>query len=83
MLLARSSASKLDWADRAILAALTRLLPRPPRMSRPAAPDTLLAWHRRLVRQHRTYPHTGGRPPVDPVPCQNSLMGIDQAFHGC
>ena len=28
-------------------------------------PDTLLRWHRRMVRWHWTYPHCGGRPPVD------------------
>jgi len=55
---------KLDWADRAILAALTRLLPRPPRMSRLVTPDTLLRWHRQLVRWRWTYPCRGGRPPV-------------------
>jgi hypothetical protein len=33
---------KLDWADRAILAALARLLPRPLRMNRLVTPDTLL-----------------------------------------
>ena len=56
---------KLDWADRAILAALTRLLPKPLRMSRLVTPDTLLRWHRRLVRWRWTYPRQGGRPPVD------------------
>jgi hypothetical protein len=33
---------KLDWADRAVLAALTRLLPRPLRLGPLVTPDTLL-----------------------------------------
>jgi putative transposase len=57
---------KLDWSDRAVLAAVTRLLPMPLRMSRLVTPDTLLRWHRRLVRWRWTCPHRGGRPPVDP-----------------
>jgi len=57
---------KRDWADRALLAAFTRLLPGPLRMSRLVTPDTLLRWHRRLIRWRQTYPHRGGRPPVDP-----------------
>ena len=56
---------KLDWADRAVIAALARLLPRPLRMSRLVTPDTLLRWHRRLVRWRWTYPRRGGRSPVD------------------
>jgi putative transposase len=34
-------------------------------MCRLVTPDTLLRWHRRLVRWRWTYSHTGGRPPVD------------------
>ncbi len=56
---------KLDWADRIVIAALARLLPRPLRMSRLVTPDTLLRWHRRLVRWRWTYPRRAGRPPVD------------------
>src|SRR6185437_3730251 len=56
---------KLDWADQMVIAALARLLPRPLRMSRLVTPDTLLRWHRRLVRWRWTYPRRAGRPPVD------------------
>ena len=56
---------RLDWTDRAVLAALSRLLPKSLRMSRLVTLDTLLRWHRRMVRWHWTYPHRGGRPPVD------------------
>jgi hypothetical protein len=56
---------KLDWADRAVLAALARLLPRPLRISRLVTPDTLLRWHQLLIRWRWTYPSRGGRPPVD------------------
>ena len=38
-----------DWADRAILAALARLLPAALRGNRLVTPGTLLAWHRRLI----------------------------------
>jgi putative transposase len=57
--------SKLGWADRAILAALARLLARPQRAARLVTPGTLLRWHKRLVRWRWTYPHRTGHPPVD------------------
>ena len=39
----------MDWADRALLAALIRRLPTRLRGHRLVAPGTILRWHRRLV----------------------------------
>jgi len=61
---------RLSWADRAILAALTRRLStaRRRQLSLIITPCTLLRWHAELVRRHWTYRHRQpGRPRTRPA----------------
>ena len=53
---------RVDWADRAVLAGLARLLPRPAWRGLFIRPATVLGWHRDLVWRRWSYPHRRGRP---------------------
>jgi hypothetical protein len=55
---------QLTWADRAVLAALSRLLPTALRRCRMVTPATLLRWHRRLIAAKWRQPRPPGRPPI-------------------
>jgi putative transposase len=57
---------KLEASDRALLAAISRVLPKARWSCFFVTPETLLRWHRRLVTGAWTYPHhQTGRPPLD------------------
>ena len=55
---------RMSWTDRAVLAALTRIMPKGLRARRIVTPGTLLRWHRRLVAAKWRQPRPPGRPPV-------------------
>jgi hypothetical protein len=69
---------RLDWADRAVLAALIRLLPARLRMHRLVTPGTVLRWHRRLVTRKWLYPDRTGRVPETSSTSCDQVIFVDQ-----
>jgi len=68
---------ELKEVDRAFLAAASRALSRERWASFMVTPQTLLRWHRELVRRKWTYPRRGpGRPPLDPETAD--LIGFER-----
>jgi transposase InsO family protein len=66
MLRRRARQPRPTRADRALLAALSRSLPRIAWAGFSVNPETLLRWHRQLVARRWTYTHRApGRPPLE------------------
>jgi len=66
----QASRPRFSWTDRALVATLARLVPRERWAAFLVTPETILRWHRALVRRYWTYPHRRpGRPrlPADTV----------------
>src|SRR6188474_2078209 len=61
----RTPRPRTTWTDRALIAALSRLLPVRRRLGLLVAPATILRWHRQLVdRRWTTKPTRPGRPAI-------------------
>jgi putative transposase len=77
---------RLRRRDRLLMAALSRMLPRERWSAFLVRPQTLLRWHRELVRRKWTYRHrsTGGRPPIaEDVRDLIVRMGRENPRWGC
>jgi putative transposase len=62
----RADRARLTRADRALFAALSRLVPRTAWANLTVKPETVLRWHRQLVARRWTYAHRkAGRPPLE------------------
>ena len=67
---------RLQPKDRALLAALSRLLPRPRWSTFMVTPETLLRWHRRMVRRRWSYPAQGRGRPLVPQQVQTLIVRL-------
>src|SRR5262245_52912050 len=61
----RTPRPRISWSDRAVIAALARLLPARRRRGLLVTPATILRWHRHLIRRRwTTQPVPAGRPAI-------------------
>ena len=67
---------RLDWADRALLAALVRLLRPDRRLGLLVIPATLLRWHRDLARRRWRNPHRRPGRPAIPVGTRELILRL-------
>ena len=65
----------LEPQDRALFAELSRLMARRRRGRFFVQPETLLRWHRDLVRRKWTHPHRPGRPSI-PAGTRSIVLGL-------
>jgi putative transposase len=65
---------RLTWLDRAVLSALSRLLPMQLSQLRLVSPRTLLRWHAHLVARRWTYPRQQPGRPATPQPIRALVL---------
>jgi putative transposase len=65
----RTPRPRLSWPDRALIAALARLLPTHRRLGLLVTPATILRWHQRLVSRHWTTQPARSADPPFPLVC--------------
>ena len=73
----RTPRPRMSWPDRALTAALTRLLPTRRRLGLLVTPATILGWHRRLVSRRWTTRRT--RPSRPAIPAGLRALAISLA----
>jgi len=73
----RTPRPRMSWADRALTAALTQLLPTRRRLGLLVTPATILGWHRRLVSRRWTTQCT--RPGRPAIPAGLRVLAISLA----
>lgn len=67
---------RFTWSDRALVALLAGLVPREHWRSFLVTPETILGWHRSLVRKRWTYPHRRQGRPTLPEETVNLILRL-------